>query len=132
MNFTFHHLHHRYRIPFLGKLYISIYSILPSDTFSNSKMATPAPAGAPPTIEQQADMPPAIVCIGMAGSGKTTFMQRLNAHLHAQKEPPYILNLDPAVKNVAFDVNIDSRTSVDDEEVMRQYVPLFLPHYDLY
>ena len=49
-------------------------------------------------------------------------MQRLNAHLHAQKKPPYILNLDPAVKNVPFESNIDIRDSVNYKDVMRQYV----------
>jgi GTPase SAR1 family protein len=48
-------------------------------------------------------------------------MQRLNAHLHAAKEPPYIINLDPAVKNVPFDRNIDIRDSVNYKEVMTQY-----------
>jgi len=31
----------------------------------------------------------------MAGSGKTTLMQRLNIHTHQQKQPAYIINLDP-------------------------------------
>jgi GTPase SAR1 family protein len=34
----------------------------------------------------------------MAGSGKTTFLQRLNAHLHEKQLPGYIINLDPAVR----------------------------------
>ncbi|KAI1002390.1 GPN-loop GTPase 1 [Podosphaera aphanis] len=63
----------------------------------------------------------AIVCVGMAGSGKTTFMQRINAHLHAKKEPPYVINLDPAVRNVPFDSNIDIRDSVNYKEVMKSY-----------
>ena len=57
----------------------------------------------------------------MAGSGKTTFMQRINAHLHAQNEPPYVINLDPAVLNVPFESNIDIRDSVNYKEVMKQY-----------
>ncbi|KAF3918500.1 hypothetical protein ABW21_db0205545 [Orbilia brochopaga] len=65
--------------------------------------------------------PPVIMVVGMAGSGKTTFMQRLNAHLHQKKEPPYIINLDPAVKNVPFDRHIDIRDSVNYKEVMKQY-----------
>ncbi|KAI1351559.1 hypothetical protein F5Y01DRAFT_122580 [Xylaria sp. FL0043] len=65
--------------------------------------------------------PVAIVCVGMAGSGKTTFMQRINAHLHAQREPPYVINLDPAVLNVPFESNIDIRDSVNYKEVMKQY-----------
>ncbi|KAK4957543.1 hypothetical protein LTR10_005510 [Elasticomyces elasticus] len=75
--------------------------------------------------------PVAIICVGMAGSGKTTFMQRINAHLHQQTQtqsttpsttaPPYVLNLDPAVRSVPFDTNIDIRDSVNYKEVMRQY-----------
>ncbi|KAK5734850.1 hypothetical protein LTR17_008622 [Elasticomyces elasticus] len=78
-----------------------------------------------------AQQPPvAIICVGMAGSGKTTFMQRINAHLHQQSQstttkptaaPPYVLNLDPAVRSVPFDTNIDIRDSVNYKEVMRQY-----------
>jgi GTPase SAR1 family protein len=67
------------------------------------------------------DQPVAIVCVGMAGSGKTTFMQRINAHLHAQSTPPYVVNLDPAVHKVPFQANIDIRDSVNYKEVMRQY-----------
>ncbi len=48
-------------------------------------------------------------------------MQRINAHLHAQKEPPYVINLDPAVINVPFESNIDIRDSVNYKEVMKQY-----------
>lgn len=65
--------------------------------------------------------PTAIVCVGMAGSGKTTFMQRINAHLHQHGKPPYVINLDPAVRNVPFDSNIDIRDSVNYKEVMESY-----------
>ncbi|KAI9699060.1 MAG: hypothetical protein M1836_003249 [Candelina mexicana] len=68
-----------------------------------------------------ATSPVAIVCVGMAGSGKTTFMQRINSHLHAKGEPPYVINLDPAVRTVPFDSNIDIRDSVNYKEVMKQY-----------
>lgn len=77
---------------------------------ARATMAT-SPSGAPVTI----------VCVGMAGSGKTTFMQRINAHLHQKKEPPYVINLDPAVRSVPFDSNIDIRDSVNYREVMKQY-----------
>jgi GTPase SAR1 family protein len=68
-----------------------------------------------------AEEPVAIVCVGMAGSGKTTFMQRINSYLHSKKEPPYVVNLDPAVRNVPFESNIDIRDSVNYKEVMKQY-----------
>lgn len=67
------------------------------------------------------DQPVAIVCVGMAGSGKTTFMQRINAYLHSHKQPPYVVNLDPAVRSVPFESNIDIRDSVNYKEVMKQY-----------
>lgn len=66
--------------------------------------------------------PTVIITIGMAGSGKTTFVQRINAHLHAQQKPPYILNLDPAVTQLPFDANIDIRDTVDYAQVMKQSV----------
>jgi GPN-loop GTPase len=56
-----------------------------------------------------------------AGSGKTTFMQQINAHLHGKKEPPYVINLDPAVVHSPFESNIDIRDSVNYKEVMKQY-----------
>lgn len=80
------------------------------------------------TSSAQQQSPVAIVCIGMAGSGKTTFMQRINAHLHQKHTqspstcaPPYVLNLDPAVRSVPFESNIDIRDSVNYKEVMKQY-----------
>lgn len=71
----------------------------------------------------------------MAGSGKTTFMQRLVSHIYThpdptQKEPsvsktavtpPYIINLDPAVHHIPFTPNIDIRDSVNYKEVMKQF-----------
>ncbi|KAK8196533.1 hypothetical protein M8818_006698 [Zalaria obscura] len=65
--------------------------------------------------------PVAVVVVGMAGSGKTTFMQRINSHLHSKRTPPYVLNLDPAVRSVPFESNIDIRDSVNYKEVMKQY-----------
>jgi GTPase SAR1 family protein len=65
--------------------------------------------------------PVTIVCVGMAGSGKTTFMQRINSHLHSKRTPPYVINLDPAVLNVPFESNIDIRDSVKYKEVMKSY-----------
>ncbi|KAJ2959219.1 hypothetical protein NQZ79_g5314 [Umbelopsis isabellina] len=78
----------------------------------STEKTSAAPEGKQPTT---------ILCIGMAGSGKTTLMQRLNAHLHSEKRPPYILNLDPAVGNLPFTANIDIRDTVNYKEVMKQY-----------
>jgi len=52
-------------------------------------------------------------------------MQRLNVHLHTQRNPPYVLNLDPAVITLPYEANIDIRDSINYKEVMKQY-----SHYD--
>ncbi|SCV00106.1 LAMI_0G02916g1_1 [Lachancea mirantina] len=62
-----------------------------------------------------------VICIGMAGSGKTTFMQRLNSKLHAEKMPPYVVQLDPAVLKVPYGANIDIRDAVNYKKVMQNY-----------
>ena len=36
-------------------------------------------------------------------------MQRLTAHLHSVKSPPYVINLDPAVRHVPYSANIGDR-----------------------
>eukprot|EP00474_Spongospora_subterranea_P010460 CRZ10918.1 hypothetical protein [Spongospora subterranea] len=78
-----------------------------ADTASSS----PAPATKPTTC----------IVIGMAGSGKTTFMQRIVSHLAQKNRPSYILNLDPAVSSVPYRVNIDIRDTVDYKSVMENY-----------
>ncbi|EEB09331.1 hypothetical protein SJAG_04531 [Schizosaccharomyces japonicus yFS275] len=65
--------------------------------------------------------PCCIIVVGMAGSGKTTFMQQLNAHLHRKNTPPYVMNLDPAVYKLPYEANIDIRDTVAYKEVMKQY-----------
>ncbi|KEZ46782.1 GTPase npa3 [Scedosporium apiospermum] len=74
-------------------------------------------ADATPTTER----PTVIVCVGMAGSGKTTFMRRINSHLHSKGSPPYVINLDPATLEVPFDCNIDIRQSIKYKDVMKHY-----------
>jgi hypothetical protein len=49
---------------------------------------------------------------GMAGSGKTTLIQRLASHLCSENRPPYIINMDPAVLHVPYAANIDIRDTV--------------------
>jgi len=65
--------------------------------------------------------PVACIVIGMAGSGKTTLMQRLNSHLHEVQAQYYLVNLDPAVIETPFGANVDIRDTVNFGEVMKQY-----------
>ncbi|KAI6128110.1 XPA-binding protein 1 [Pisolithus croceorrhizus] len=79
-------------------------------------------ASASTSSENSPPKPSVIITIGMAGAGKSTFVQRINSYLRQNHEKsPYILNLDPAVAHVPFEPNIDIRDTVDYKEVMKQY-----------
>lgn len=84
-----------------------------------SSSSNPAPG-------EEKKKPIVIITIGMAGAGKSTFVQRINSYLHSKNppSPPYILNLDPAVTNVPFEANIDIRDTVNYREVMKQCVAI--------
>eukprot|EP00741_Cyanophora_paradoxa_P012643 tig00020614_g12214.t1 len=80
--------------------------------------ATSAPEAGPSSAPEK---PIVLIMIGMAGSGKTTLMQRLNAHFHLTKTPSYVINLDPAAVHAPATANIDIRDTVDYKAVMKQY-----------
>ncbi|OAY43491.1 hypothetical protein MANES_08G074300v8 [Manihot esculenta] len=65
--------------------------------------------------------PVVIIVVGMAGSGKTTFLHRLVCHTQASNVRGYVLNLDPAVMTLPFGANIDIRDTVRYKEVMKQF-----------
>ncbi|KAK8952159.1 hypothetical protein KSP39_PZI004172 [Platanthera zijinensis] len=62
-----------------------------------------------------------IIVVGMAGSGKTTFLQRLVSHTQSSNIRGYVINLDPAVINLPYGANIDIRDTVHYKEVMKEY-----------
>lgn len=59
--------------------------------------------------------------VGMAGSGKTSLVERLATHLRKAGKPPYIVNLDPATQRLPYQANIDIRDTVDYKAVMKEY-----------
>ncbi|XP_062863568.1 GPN-loop GTPase 1 [Trichomycterus rosablanca] len=81
----------------------------------------PETSTTPPRGSSTEHKPVCLIVLGMAGSGKTTFVQRLTAYLHTKKNQPYVINLDPAVHEVPFPANIDIRDTVNYKEVMKQY-----------
>jgi len=48
---------------------------------------------------------PCIIVLGMAGAGKTSFVSRLVSRLY-NKGKPYVVNLDPACREVSYPANI--------------------------
>ncbi|KAJ1564100.1 hypothetical protein HK405_015846, partial [Cladochytrium tenue] len=78
---------------------------------AEAKAAASAAAGAAAAGGPKHE-PAVILCIGMAGSGKTTFMQRLAASISSAKRRGYVVNLDPAVGQLPFGANIDIRDTV--------------------
>jgi len=65
--------------------------------------------------------PICLIVLGMAGSGKTSFVKQLTSQLHSKNSPPYVVNLDPACREVPYPVNVDIRDTVNYKEVMKQY-----------
>lgn len=79
------------------------------------------PATESPSRSPGKQKPICCIVLGMAGSGKTTLMQRINAYFHAKKQIPYLMNLDPAVTKVFYPPNIDIRDTVKYKNVMKEY-----------
>ncbi|KAF7806806.1 GPN-loop GTPase 1 [Senna tora] len=65
--------------------------------------------------------PVIIIVVGMAGSGKTTFLHRLVCHTQMSNIRGYVMNLDPAILTLPFGANIDIRDTVKYKEVMKQF-----------
>lgn len=62
--------------------------------------------------------PVCLLILGMAGSGKTSLLRRLDAHLNVRR-PHYTINLDPAVDSVPYVTYIDIRDTVNYKEVSK-------------
>ncbi|XP_050521075.1 GPN-loop GTPase 1 isoform X2 [Daktulosphaira vitifoliae] len=67
------------------------------------------------------DSPVCLIVLGMAGSGKTTFVSKLETYMRQHKRAPYLINIDPACKNMPYKPNIDIRDSVKYKNVMQRY-----------
>ena len=59
-----------------------------------------------------------LVVLGMAGSGKTTFVEKLEEEIANKDKESYIINLDPAVLDTLYEPNLDIRDTVKYKEVM--------------
>lgn len=56
--------------------------------------------------------PVCLIVLGMAGSGKTTFVSKLDSYLRQHKRAPYLVNLDPACKNMPYKPSVGKKNLV--------------------
>lgn len=61
------------------------------------------------------------LALGMAGAGKSSLVQRINAECIMRGLRQYLINLDPAVARTPYAANIDIRDTVDYKAVMSEY-----------
>ena len=59
-----------------------------------------------------------LIVLGMAGSGKTTFVEKLEEEIANKDKESYIINLDPAVMDTLYEPNLDIRDTIKYKEVM--------------
>ncbi|KAK6089446.1 hypothetical protein P3W45_001583 [Vairimorpha bombi] len=82
-------------------------------------------------IEISENKPTVFIVVGMAGSGKTTFCQRLYSWISADKckidsstglnSHIFSVNLDPAVVNTKMPLNVDIKEHIDYYDIMDKY-----------
>lgn len=79
--------------------------------------------GKPATTCENGDKKKAtcLIILGMAGSGKTTFVQKLAEYLYEDGIPGYLINLDPACHDMPYPANIDIRDTINYKKVMKEY-----------
>lgn len=65
--------------------------------------------------------PTVVLVIGMAGSGKSTWLARMVSQCKSVGKAAYVINLDPAVQAVGYKSNIDIRDTVHYKNVMATY-----------
>ena len=59
------------------------------------------------------------IVIGMAGSGKTTFVNQFQEQLRKRKRKNYFINLDPAVQYTPYSIDYDVKKKVNYKEIMK-------------
>ena len=82
-------------------------STLPTDPADPSP--SQASAGSGEGAQSSTDFskkPTCLIFLGMAGSGKTTLVQKITSYLYEKKPAPYVINLDPACAEMPYPANI--------------------------
>lgn len=62
--------------------------------------------------------PVCLIVLGMAGSGKTQFVKKLSQVSHIEHAKPYVINLDPACKEVPYHASIGKQMDLTISEIL--------------
>lgn len=73
------------------------------------------------TASELKKQPTAIIVVGMAGSGKSTFVHRMCLHLESDGRKFLAVNLDPAAAQVSYPADIDIRDTINYKDIMSKY-----------
>ena len=65
--------------------------------------------------------PHCIIVMGMAGSGKTTFVRKLYSVLKLKGHGVYAINLDPAIRKLGFPASLDICDTINYKKLMNDY-----------
>lgn len=65
--------------------------------------------------------PHCLIVIGMAGSGKSSFVRKLNSCLSMADKETYCVNLDPAIQELIFPALLDICDTIKFKPLMQQY-----------
>lgn len=65
--------------------------------------------------------PHCLITMGMAGSGKTTFVRKLYSILKVKGFNVYTINLDPAIRKLSFPANLDICDTINFKKLMQEY-----------
>lgn len=76
------------------------------DSASSKESASGIQSNNQPHSFEISTRPICLIVLGMAGSGKTSFVKRLNQLGNLQNMKPYVINLDPACQEVPYHANI--------------------------
>lgn len=67
-------------------------------------------------MDSNGNKPTCVIVLGMAGSGKTTFVTKLVSQLYDSGKP-YVINLDPACNEVPYPANIGKFNKVEASDI---------------
>mmetsp|Transcript_19149 Transcript_19149/g.34949 ORF Transcript_19149/g.34949 Transcript_19149/m.34949 type:complete len:296 (-) Transcript_19149:362-1249(-) len=65
--------------------------------------------------------PHCLIVVGMAGSGKSSFVRKLNSTLSMADKETYCVNLDPAIHELIFPALLDICDTIKFKPLMQQY-----------